>query len=281
MRGGLGGPAPFPGVYIAPPAPGAGPDAVLTERIRSFHQRSHQTYGAPRIQMDLKDDGFSVGRKRVARLMREADLQGVHRRKGPKGRKRGMRERSAPDLVNRNFMAQAPDQVWVADITYIPTWAGFLYLAVVIDLCSRKVVGWSMATHLQTELVLNAMDMALQRRRPDGVIHHSDHGCQYTSFAFGTRCREMGVRPSLGSVGDCYDNALCESFFATLECELLDRSTFRSYRDARMAVFAYIEGWYNPIRRHSALGQISPMEFERRLQYSAARESVTLSTETG
>ena len=144
------------------------------------------------------------------------------------------------------------------------TWSGFLYLAVVVDACSRRVVGWSMETHLKTELVLQALNMALWQRRPESVIHHSDQGTQYTSIAFGLRCKEAGVRPSMGSVGDAYDNALCESFFATLECELLDRRRFRNQAEAKMAVFDFIEGWYNPHRRHSALGQLSPLNYERR-----------------
>ena len=147
--------------------------------------------------------------------------------------------------------------------TYIPTWAGFLYLAVVIDAWSRRVVGWAMETHLRTELVLEALDMALYQRRPSEVIHHSDQGSQYTSIAFGKRCGEAGVRPSMGSVGDAYDNAMCESFFATLECELLDRTRFHTQVEARMAVFQFIEGWYNPHRRHSALAYRSPVDFER------------------
>jgi putative transposase len=170
---------------------------------------------------------------------------------------------SAPDLVDRNFTASGPDRLWVADITYIPTWAGFLYLAVVLDAWSRRVVGWAMATHLRTELVLEAFNMAVSQRRPHAVIHHSDHGCQYTSFAFGRRCELMGVRPSMGSVGDAYDNAMCESFFATLECELLERTRFRTQAEARLAVFEYIEGWYNPHRRHSALDYRSPVNYER------------------
>lgn len=151
----------------------------------------------------------------------------------------------------------------MADITYVPTWAGFLYLAVMLDAWSRRVVGWAMATHLRTELVLNALEMALGQRCPGAVIHHSDQGFQYTSIAFGQRCEEAGVRPSMGSVGDAYDNALCESFFATLECELLERRRFRSQAEARMAIFEYLEGWYNPHRRHSALGYESPVNFER------------------
>ena len=159
--------------------------------------------------------------------------------------------------------AAGPDRLWVADITYVPTWAGFLYLAVVLDAWSRRVVGWAMESHLRTELVLAALDMAVAQRRPTEVIHHSDQGCQYTSLAFGRRCREAGVRPSMGSVGDAYDNAMCESFFATLECELLDRERFRTQADARRAIFDFIEGWYNPRRRHSALDYLSPMIYER------------------
>jgi putative transposase len=151
----------------------------------------------------------------------------------------------------------------VADITYVPTWAGFLFLAIVLDVWSRRVVGWAMANHLRTELVLDALNMALGQRKPDSVIHHSDHGCQYTSVAFGKRCTEAGVKPSMGTVGDAYDNAMAESFFATLECELLDRRKFPSQVEARTAIFEYIEGWYNPRRRHSSLGYLSPVEFER------------------
>jgi putative transposase len=174
--------------------------------------------------------------------------------------------RRAPDLVNRDFSSSERDRLWVADITYIPTAAGFLYLAVVLDAWSRRVVGWSMATHLRTQLVLAALDMALEQRRPQEVIHHSDQGTQYTSIAFGQRCRQAGVRPSMGSVGDCFDNALCESFFATLECELLERRRFKTQPEARNAVFEFLEGWYNRYRRHSALGYLSPAEFERRAE---------------
>jgi putative transposase len=170
--------------------------------------------------------------------------------------------RPAPDLVDRNFTASGPNQLWVADITYVPTAAGFLYLAIVLDAWSRKVVGWSMANHLRTELVLDAMEAAIGQRRPSSVIHHSDQGCQYTSVAFGKRCGEAGVRPSMGSVGDAYDNAMAESFFSTLEAELLSRRRFASQAEARMACFSYIEGWYNPVRLHSGLGYRSPMTYE-------------------
>ena len=172
--------------------------------------------------------------------------------------------RQAPDLVERNFTAEAPDRLWVADITYIPTWAGFLYLAVVLDAYSRRIVGWSMGTTLATQLVLDALNMALMTRQAKGVIHHSDQGSQYTSIEFGHRCRDAGVRPSMGSVGDAYDNAMCESFFATLECELLDRCRFKTQAEARNATFAFIEGFYNRRRRHSSIGYLSPINYERR-----------------
>ncbi len=239
-------------------------DAVLLERIREAHKASQGTYGAPRIHIELTEQGIAVGRKRVARLMRVAGISGVSRRKWVTTTKRDRDARPAPDLVERDFSAEAPDRLYVADITYVPTWAGFLYLAVVLDAFSRRVVGWAMATHLKAQLVLDALDMALQQRQPESVIHHSDQGSQYTSIAFGQRCQQAAVRPSMGSVGDCFDNAMCESFFATLECELIDRSTFRTQTEARMAVFEFIEGFYNPRRRHSALDYLSPVNYERR-----------------
>ena len=248
------------------PSPRAQADAALLERIRRIHIVSQGTYGAPRIHAELAAEGTHVGCKRVARLMRAAGLAGVSRRRWTCTTRRDTRARPAPDLVDRDFSADGPDRLWVADITYVPTWAGFLYLAVVLDAFSRRVVGWAMAHHLRTQLVLDALDMALGQRRPDDVIHHSDQGSQYTSIAFGKRCREAGVRPSMGSVGDAYDNALCESFFATLECELIDRRRFRSLAEARMAVFTFVEGWYNPRRRHSALDYLSPIDYERRSQ---------------
>jgi putative transposase len=239
-------------------------DEALLAKIRAIHQSSWGTYGAPRIQAELAAQGLGVSRKRVARLLREAGLQGVSRRRRFTTTVRDRSRRPAPDLVERNFTAEGPDRLWVADITYIPTGSGFLYLAVVLDAWSRRVVGWSMASHLKTQLVLEALNMALGQRRPEAVIHHSDQGTQYTSIAFGQRCREAGVRPSMGSVGDCFDNALCESFFATLECELLERRRFQTQAQGRREVFEFLEGWYNPRRRHSALGYLSPAEFERR-----------------
>ena len=240
-------------------------DEALFERIRAIHSASRGTYGAPRIHAELLDEGWRIGRKRVARLMREAGLYGVSRRKWITTTQRRPDARPAPDLVERDFTADEPDQLYVADITYVPTWAGFLFLAVVLDACTRRIVGWAMANHLRTELVLDALNMALHRRRPEDVIHHSDQGTQYTSIAFGRRCKQAGVRPSMGSVGDCFDNAMCESFFATLECELIDRTTFRTHGEAKLAIFEFIEGWYNPHRRHSSLGYVSPVVYERRI----------------
>ena len=239
-------------------------DVELTAHIDAIHRASRGTYGAPRIHAELAALGFHVGGKRVARLMRTLGVHGVSRRKRPRTTVRDRAVPPAPDLVARNFTAAGPDHLWVADITYIPTWAGFLYLAVVLDAWSRRVIGWAMAAHLRSELVVAALDMAVEQRRPADVIHHSDQGCQYTSIAFGSRCREAGVRPSMGSVGDAYDNAMCESFFATLECELLDRQHFATQAEARIAVFDFIEGWYNTHRRHSALDYDSPIDYERR-----------------
>ena len=247
-------------------------DVELSAEIQVIHRESRGTYGAPRIHAELAAGGIHVGRKRVARLMRNAGLQGVSRRKQFRTTVRDDKARPAPDLVDRQFEAAGPDQLWVADITYVPTWAGFLYLAVVLDAWSRRIVGWAMETHLRTELVLAALDMAIAQRRPTEVIHHSDQGCQYTSVAFGKRCREAGVRPSMGSVGDAYDNAMCESFFATLECELLNRRRFRTPAEARLAIFDFIEGWYNPHRRHSALDYDSPLQYERRHATAALPE---------
>ena len=254
------------GYYAAvdrPPSHRAVSDAKLMTRISTIHEGARGTYGVPRVHAELAAEGVCVGKKRVARLMRALGLEGVSRRKKYKST-RDKDARPAPDLVDRKFEATAPNQLWVADITYIPTWSGFLYLAVVLDVWSRRVIGWSMATHLRTELVLDAFNMAYTQRQPSSVIHHSDQGCQYTSIAFGLRCKEAGVQPSMGSVGDAYDNAMCESFFATLECELLDRRRFKNQAEAEMAVFDFIEGFYNSRRRHSALDYDSPIAYEER-----------------
>ena len=259
-------------------------DAELADKVEAIHLRSRGTYGAPRIHAELCAQGEQVGRKRVARLMKARGLVGTSRRKGCRTTSRDEAARPAPDLVERQFAAEAPNQLWVADITYVPTREGFLYLAVVLDVFSRRIVGWAMASHLRTELVVQALNMALWQRQPEAVIHHSDQGCQYTSLAFSHRCDEAGVRPSMGSVGDCFDNAMAESFFATLECELLERSTFRTRAEAERAIFEFIEGWYNPHRRHSALGYLSPIDFEQQHTQHKARgqaPNVELSTEAG
>jgi len=245
-------------------------DLVLSAKLEAAHEASRGTYGAPRLHAELAADGEHVGKKRVARLMRSSGLVGVSPRKTTFTTVRDPDGRPSDDLVHRDFTATGPDQLWVADITYVPTWTGFLYLAVVLDAWSRRIVGWAMATSLHTDVVLDALNMAVAQRQPRDVIHHSDHGCQYTSFRFGRRCKEAGIRPSMGSVGDAYDNAMCESFFGTLECELLDRRRFRSQVEARMAVFDYLEGFYNPRRRHSALDYKSPMEYERTQLAAAA-----------
>lgn len=249
-----------------PPSARATKDAQLTEQIITIHQESRETYGAPRIHAELRADGVGCGRRRVARLMRSATIVGCHRRRRPITTVREPAAPVAPDRVERHFMATKPNELWSADITYVPTSMGFLYVAVVLDVFSRRIVGWAMADHLRTELIVSALDMARWNRRPEpGVIHHSDHGCQYTSIAFGEHCRDAGIELSMGSVGDCYDNAITESFFATLECELLQRHTFRTHVEARTAIFAFIEGFYNTHRRHSALGYLSPAAFERQI----------------
>ena len=238
-------------------------DLELTKSIRTIHATSRGTYGVPRVHAELAAQGVHVGKKRVARLMAAAGLEGVSRRRSCRTTIRDEDARPAPDLVDRDFTAAGPDRLWVADITYVPTWDRFLYLAVVLDVWSRRIVGWAIATTLRTDVILAALEMAASQRNARGVIHHSDQGTQYTSIAFGARCRTFGVRPSMGSVGDAYDNAMCESFFASIECELFDRTSFKTHAEARAAIFEWIEGWYNPRRRHSSLDYLSPIDFER------------------
>lgn len=248
-------------------------NAELMQRISQIHQASDATYGVPRIHAELADLGVVAGHNRIARLMRLHGLRGVSRRRGWCVTTRRDKERApAPDLVQRRFEATDIDQLWVADMTYIPTWAGFGYLAVVLDVFSRKIVGWAFGQRQTADVVLAALNMALLTRKPACVIHHSDQGSQYTSVEFGRRCAQMGVRPSMGSVGDAYDNAMAESFFASLECELIDRRVWKSFAQARMEIFTWIEGWYNPRRRHRGLGQKSPVNFERQHAEKLARE---------
>ena len=206
------------------PSKRAAANVTLLAQIEAAHLKSDATYGMPRIRAELADQGVVASRKRIASIMRLASIRGVSRRRGyVVTTTRDKRQRPAPDLVKRQFVATDINQLWVADMTYVPTWAGFLYLAVVTDVYRRKVVGWAFGVSMTADLVIAALNMALLTRKPESVIHHSDQGSQYTSVAFGKRCKEMGVRPSMGTVGDAYDNAMAESFFATLECELIDR----------------------------------------------------------
>ena len=243
-------------------------DERLRLLIRDAHDRSRGIYGAPRIHAELAlAHGERVSRKRVARLMSELGLEGVSRR-GKRRAKGAQAELPvAPDLVRRHFTAAAPNQLWIADITYVPTWEGWLFLAVVVDACSRRVCGWSMRDDLKADLVVDALGMATTRRRPGpGLIHHSDRGGQYRSLAFGRTLRDSGIMASMGSRGDAYDNAAAESFMASIKTELTKRKTFKTRDEARLAVFSYIEAFYNPQRRHSALGYLSPIEYEKMLK---------------
>jgi putative transposase len=238
-------------------------DAVLAEKIVTIHRNSRATYGSPRVHAELAAIGIRCSRKRVARLMRQQKLRGCLRGRRVKTTYRAAVQQAAADLVGRNFAAAEPDRLWVADITYVRSGEGFLYLAFILDVCSRKVVGWSMATHLRTELVADALGMAIARRKPSpGLVHHSDGGMQYTALSFGKRLEDAGLVPSMGGVGSAYDNALAESFVATLKTELLYQGRWPTRQDARTAIFEYIEGFYNTRRRHSALGYLSPAEFE-------------------
>jgi len=238
-------------------------DEALTATIIEIHKDSYRTYGAPRVQVELRKRNIRVARKRVARLMKQAGIQGVSRRRFiPPTTIRDPEAERIQDLVERDFTATAPDTLWIADLTYVKTGSGTLYLAIVVDVWSRRIVGWAMESHHRSELVERALKMAVERRQPRDVIHHSDQGSEYTSYSFRKLCERAGIRQSTGSVGDCYDNAMCESVFATIECELLWQNRFQTHEDARRAIFHYMEGWYNPRRMQSALGYLSPVEFE-------------------
>ena len=245
-----------------PPSRRAQEREALGRRIAAIHAESRQTYGARRVHAELKAEGVSVSRPRVARLMRALGLQGVTRRKRRCTTRRNREAAVAPDRVKRRFEASAPDRLWVADITYVPTLEGFLYLAMVLDVFSRKVVGWAMGARQTAELVQAGLEMALQMRTAQGVVFHSDRGSQYTALAFSQRCAEAGIERSMGAAGNCYDNAMAESLFATLECELLQRVPFATREQAATEIFVFVEGFYNRKRRHSALGYRSPVEFE-------------------
>jgi putative transposase len=247
-----------------PPSPRALEDARLTARIREIHRLNRKVYGSPRIHADLVlGDGVRVGRKRVERLMRAAGISGLVARKRGRTTIRVPGVRVCEDLVDRAFLAAAPNRLWVADITYLRTWEGWLYLVAVQDVYSRRIVGWSMADHMRAELVTDALQMALAQRRPDpGLIWHSDQGSQFVSLAFGQQARAAGIAQSMGSRGDCYDNAVAESFFATLKKELVDRRSWPEKSELRTEVFDYIEAFYNRRRRHSTLGMLSPADHE-------------------
>ena len=246
-----------------PPSRRSVDDRSLTRTIARIHHGSRGTYGAPRITAELRAEGIRVSRKRVARLMRAARLQGKHLRRPPSVRRKGFK-RPVPDLVGRCFDPVALDRIWASDITYVATAQGWLYLAIVMDLHSRRVVGWATAAHMRTELPLGALEMALARRRPPrGLIHHSDHGSQFLSVEFTERTTQAGIALSMGAHGSALDNAVVESFFATIKRERLDeRFTTRAH--AHRAIAEWIEVFYNPRRRHSFLGYLSPVEFESR-----------------
>jgi len=248
-------------------------DRRLSERIRQIYTESEEIYGAPRIHSELTlRDGIAVGKKRVARLMRQLGIRGADgRRGGPRTTVRDPKRASAPDLVDRDFAREEPNRLWVCDLKYIQTGQGFLFLAAVQDVFSRRIVGWSMRDDLKADLVLDALGMAVSVRGADaaGVVAHSDHGSQYTSLVYGAYAKQSGIDLSMGSIGDPWDNALAESFFASLEKELLRRERFATREQARLRVFWYIECFYNPRRRHSSLGMLSPINYEQRHQQEA------------
>jgi len=247
----------------ANPTPKMVDDIDLGELIVKIHDQSHGTYGAPRVTAELRLGlGRQVNHKRVERLMREHGLQGVTRRQRGKRCTRAERGPISDDLVHRQFRPDRPDRLWVQDITQHRTAEGWVYMAVVIDAWSRRVIGWSIADHLRAELVVDALEMARLRRRPEGTTVHSDHGAQYTSWVFGQRLRHAGLLGSMGTVGDALDNAVAESFFASLQCELLDRHHWPTRAGLAQAMFHYVEAFYNPTRRHSTLGYLSPVDYE-------------------
>lgn len=240
-------------------------DRQITERIVESHRASQQTFGRPRIQRDLRAQGYRLGNDRVRRLMRAAHVRSVHRRKHIVTTRSDPQLRAAPNLLERRFQAQAANQVWLGDITYIPTGQGTLYLAAVLDLYSRRIVGWSMSDSMPTSLVCNALTMALGRRRPaPGLIHHSDRGHQYGSDQFRQLLASHRIVQSMSKKGDAWDNAPMESWFHTLKVERVHRLTYRTYAEARADLVDYIEGFYNCRRRHSANDYLSPVQFESR-----------------
>jgi len=239
-------------------------DEKLLEQIREIYVANELVYGSPRIHAELRMEyGVRVSRKRVERLMRENKISGLIKKKRGNTTVRVPGVKVASDRVLRDFTAGKPNQLWVADITYLRTWEGWVYLAAVQDAYSRRIVGWSMAENMKTDLVVDALKMAIKRRRPDpGVIHHSDRGSQYVSLAFGKVAKKNGIAQSMGQVGSAYDNSLAESFFATLKKEKVYRRSWPDKQELKTHVFEYIEGFYNRRRRHSYLGYLAPAEFE-------------------
>lgn len=238
-------------------------DEQLAELVVEIHSFSMQTYGYRRIRAELARRGIDVNAKRVRRLMQLRDIEGHTPRLKRRVRQIGAVGVHAPDLVLRDWNPDQPNKLWVADITYIRTWQGWLYLAVIMDAHSRRIVGWSMQPHMRTELVQDALDMAVTRRRPAaGLVHHTDHGSQYTALTFGAELRKHKIEASMGRVKTCYDNAAAESFFATLKKDLVNRYSWPTRHDAQTAIFDFIERWYNNQRLHSTLGYVTPAEFE-------------------
>jgi putative transposase len=239
-------------------------DAWLSEWICQLHSHNRGVYGAPRIHAELRmAHGIRVGRKRVERLMQRAGLSGLVPKRRGRTTIRVPGVRVADDLVCRQFQPAAPNVLWMADITYLRTWEGWLYLCAVQDAFSRRIVGWSMADHMRSDLVVDALNMAIARREPDaGLIHHSDMGSQFVSLAFGQAAAKAGIARSMGSRGNCWDNAVAESFFATLKKELVHRRSWPTREELRREVFDYIEIFYNATRRHSTLGMVSPAAYE-------------------
>jgi putative transposase len=255
-------------------------NAQLLESIREVHALSDATYGAPRVKAELNHRACGASFNRIARLMRKANIKGVSRRRGfVVTTNPNHLMKPAADLVKRVFTADKPNTLWVADLTYIPTWEGFTYLASVLDVFSRKVVGWSFSNSMHANIVVAALNMAILTRHPKGVIHHSDQGSIYTSIAFTERCKQMNVIASMGTVGDAYDNAMAESFFATLECELIDRRIWKTKHQAQREIFTWIESWYNPRRLHSSIGYLSPNNFERKFANEQAALSANLNNQ--
>jgi putative transposase len=252
-------------------------DEQLKARILELWRASRETYGAPRLHADLcLGDGLKISKKRVARLMRELGIEGVSRRRGRiRTTTPDRRAAPAPDLVKRDFHASRPDEIWVADITFIPTYEGWLFLAAVMDLYSRGIVGWSMRDDLTAPLVVDAISMAIARRKPEpGLVHHSDRGSQYTSIATGRTLRDSGVMQSMGSKGDPWDNACAESCISTIKNELVKRHAFATRDQARLAIFSYIESFYNPLRRHSSINMLSPSDYEARYRETTTEAAV-------